>query len=78
MARQIVLDGEGSKKFVTIRVGGASTKKSAKKIALSIANSSLVKTAIAGGDANWGRIAMAIGKSGEQVNSNKIKIINQL
>ena len=74
LARQIVLDGEGSKKFVTIRVGGASTKKSAKKIALSIANSSLVKTAIAGGDANWGRIAMAIGKSGEQVNSNKIKI----
>ncbi len=74
LAKLIVKDGEGASKFITINVTGAHTKKSAKKIALSIANSPLVKTAIAGEDANWGRIIMAIGKSGERVDRDKIKI----
>jgi glutamate N-acetyltransferase/amino-acid N-acetyltransferase len=74
LAKLIVKDGEGASKFITINVTGAHSKKSAKKIALSIANSPLVKTAIAGEDANWGRIIMAIGKSGERVDRDKIKI----
>jgi len=74
LAKKIILDGEGAKKFVTINVGGGLTRDSAKKVALSIANSSLVKTAIAGGDPNWGRIMMAIGKSGEKINNSKVKI----
>ena len=74
LAKLIVKDGEGASKFITINVSGAQTKKSAKKIALSIANSPLVKTAIAGEDANWGRIIMAIGKSGERADRDKIKI----
>ena len=74
LAKKIILDGEGAKKFVTINVGGGLTRDSVKKVALSIANSSLVKTAIAGGDPNWGRIMMAIGKSGEQINNSKVKI----
>ena len=74
LAKLIVLDGEGASKFITINVEGASSKKSAKKIAFSIANSPLVKTAIAGEDANWGRIIMAIGKSGEKANRDEIKI----
>ena len=74
LAKLIVKDGEGASKFVTINVTGACTKKSAKKIALSIANSPLVKTAIAGEDANWGRIIMAIGKSGELADRDNIKI----
>ncbi len=74
LAKLIIKDGEGASKFITINVTGAKTKKSAKKIALSIANSPLVKTAIAGEDANWGRIIMAIGKSGERAERDKIKI----
>ena len=74
LAKLIIKDGEGASKFITINVTGAKTKKSAKKIALSIANSPLVKTAIAGEDANWGRIIMAIGKSGERADRDKIKI----
>ena len=74
LAKLIVKDGEGASKFITINVIGAMSKKSAKKIAFSIANSPLVKTAIAGEDANWGRIIMAVGKSGEYAERDKIKI----
>ena len=74
LAKLIVKDGEGASKFITIDVIGAMSKKSAKKIAFSIANSPLVKTAIAGEDANWGRIIMAVGKSGEYADRDKIKI----
>jgi len=74
LAKQIVVDGEGAKKFVTINVINAKSLGSAKKIAFSIANSPLVKTAIAGQDPNWGRIAMGIGKSGEIIDQKKLKI----
>jgi len=74
LAKLIVKDGEGASKFITVNISGASSKKAAKKIAFSIANSPLVKTAIAGEDANWGRIVMAIGKSGERADRDKIKI----
>ncbi len=74
LAKLIVQDGEGASKFITIKVTGAASKKSAKIIAFSIANSPLVKTAIAGEDANWGRIIMAIGKSGQRAERDKIKI----
>ena len=68
LAQQIVKDGEGAQKFITISVSGAQNDASAKKIAKSIANSPLVKTAMAGEDANWGRIVMAVGKAGEEIN----------
>ena len=74
LAKQIVVDGEGAKKFVTINVINAKSLGSAKNIAFSIANSPLVKTAIAGEDPNWGRIVMGIGKSGEIVDQKKLKI----
>ena len=74
IGKLILTDGEGSSNFITIYVKGATSKKSAKKIAFSVANSPLVKTAIAGEDANWGRIIMAIGKSGERADRDKIKI----
>ena len=74
LAKQIVVDGEGAKKFVTVNVIGARSIAMAKNIAFSIANSPLVKTAIAGEDPNWGRIIMAIGKSGENVHVSKIQI----
>jgi len=74
LAKQIVVDGEGAKKFVTINVINAKSLSSAKNIAFSIANSPLVKTAIAGEDPNWGRIAMGIGKSGEIIDQKKLKI----
>ena len=74
LAKQIVIDGEGAKKFIQVSVSGAKSFISARKIGLSIANSPLVKTAIAGEDANWGRIVMAIGKSGEPINSKKIDV----
>ncbi len=74
LAKQIVVDGEGAKKFVTINVINAKSLGSAKNIAFSIANSPLVKTAVAGEDPNWGRIAMGIGKSGEVVDQKKLKI----
>jgi glutamate N-acetyltransferase/amino-acid N-acetyltransferase len=74
LAHQVVKDGEGARKFVEIRVQGATTAAAAKKIALSIANSPLVKTAIAGEDANWGRIVMAVGKAGEKADRDKLAI----
>jgi glutamate N-acetyltransferase/amino-acid N-acetyltransferase len=74
LAHQVVKDGEGARKFVEVTVTGAETAKAAKKIALSIANSPLVKTAIAGEDANWGRIVMAVGKSGEYAERDKLAI----
>ena len=74
LAKQIVVDGEGAKKFVTINVINAKSLGSAKNIAFSIANSPLVKTAMAGEDPNWGRIVMGIGKSGEVVDTKKLKI----
>ena len=74
LAKQIVVDGEGAKKFLTVRVINAKSLGSAKKIAFSIANSPLIKTAVAGEDPNWGRIIMGIGKSGEAVDNKKLKI----
>ena len=74
LAKQIVVDGEGAKKFITIKIINSETKEKAKKIAFSIANSPLVKTAVAGEDPNWGRIIMGMGKSGEEVDSKKIII----
>ena len=74
LAKRIVADGEGASKFITIDVQNCKTENDAKKIAFSIANSPLVKTAIAGEDPNWGRIVMAIGKSGVQINLEKLSI----
>ena len=74
LAKQIVVDGEGAKKFITIKIINSETVERAKKIAFSIANSPLVKTAVAGEDPNWGRILMGVGKSGEEVDSKKIII----
>ena len=74
LAKQIVVDGEGAKKFVTVQVIGARSLIMAKNIGFSIANSPLVKTAIAGEDPNWGRIIMAIGKSGENIHVSKMQI----
>ena len=74
LAKRIVADGEGAKKFVTINVANSKTEQDAKKIGFSIANSPLVKTAIAGEDPNWGRVIMAIGKSGTDINLNKLSI----
>jgi glutamate N-acetyltransferase/amino-acid N-acetyltransferase len=74
LAKRIVADGEGASKFITIKVSDTKTDLDAKKIAFSIANSSLVKTAIAGEDPNWGRIIMAIGKSQTQIEINKLAI----
>lgn len=74
LAHWIVRDGEGARKFVEISVSGAESAVSAKAIALSIANSPLVKTAIAGEDANWGRIVMAVGKAGEPADRDRLAI----
>ncbi len=74
LAIQVVKDGEGACKLVTIDVTGAATARAARRIGLSIANSPLVKTAIAGEDANWGRIVMAVGKSGEKADRDKLSI----
>jgi glutamate N-acetyltransferase/amino-acid N-acetyltransferase len=74
LAKQIVVDGEGAKKFITINIINAKSLGSAKNIAFSIANSPLVKTAVAGEDPNWGRIVMGIGKSGEIIDQKKLKI----
>ncbi len=74
LAKQIVVDGEGAKKFITVNVIGARSTTMARNICFSIANSPLFKTAIAGEDPNWGRIVMAIGKSGENVQPSKIQI----
>jgi glutamate N-acetyltransferase/amino-acid N-acetyltransferase len=74
LAEQVARDGEGARKLVEIIVDGAVSKKSARKIAMSVANSPLVKTAIAGEDANWGRVVMAVGKAGEPANRDKLSI----
>ena len=74
LAYQVIKDGEGISKLLEINVVKAKSTNQAKKIAFSIVNSPLVKSAIAGEDANWGRIIMAIGKSYEKINQNKIKV----
>ncbi|VAW15456.1 Glutamate N-acetyltransferase @ N-acetylglutamate synthase [hydrothermal vent metagenome] len=74
LALLIVRDGEGAQKLVTIDVSGAASDGSARRIAMSIANSPLVKTAIAGEDANWGRIVMAVGKAGEPADRDRLSI----
>ena len=74
LAQQVVKDGEGARKFVEVTVTGAENARAAKRIALSIANSPLVKTAIAGEDANWGRVVMAVGKAGEKADRDKLSI----
>ena len=74
LSKRIAADGEGASKFITVNVNNSKTQEEAKKIAFSIANSSLVKTAIAGEDPNWGRIIMAIGKANVNINLNKLEI----
>ncbi len=74
LAQQIVRDGEGASKLVEIEVKGAESDTSAKRIAMSIANSPLVKTAVAGEDANWGRVVMAVGKAGEPADRDRLTI----
>jgi glutamate N-acetyltransferase / amino-acid N-acetyltransferase len=74
LAQQIARDGEGAQKFVTIRVSGAASSRAARRVGLAIGNSPLVKTAIAAGDANWGRIVMAVGKAGEKADRDRLAI----
>ncbi len=74
LALQVVRDGEGAQKLIRIDVAGAESDEAAKRIAFAVANSPLVKTAIAGADANWGRIVMAVGKAGEAADRDKLKI----
>ena len=74
LSKRIAADGEGASKFITVNVSNSKTQEEAKKVAFSIANSPLVKTAIAGEDPNWGRIVMAIGKSNVNINLNKLEI----
>ncbi len=74
LAQQVVRDGEGAQKFVTIAVRGGASGRAARRIGLAVANSPLVKTAIAGEDANWGRIVMAVGKSGEKADRDRLSI----
>ena len=74
LAQQIVRDGEGAEKFVTIEVTGAASTRAARRIGLAIGNSPLVKTALAAGDANWGRIVMAVGKAGEKADRDRLTI----
>jgi glutamate N-acetyltransferase/amino-acid N-acetyltransferase len=74
LAQLVAKDGEGAQKFVTIKVSGAASDASARKVALAIANSPLVKTAIAAGDANWGRVVMAIGKSGQPADRDRTSV----
>ena len=74
LAQLIAKDGEGAQKFVTIEVRGAASDVDARKIAMAIGNSPLVKTAIAAGDANWGRIVMAVGKSGAKADRDKLGV----
>jgi glutamate N-acetyltransferase / amino-acid N-acetyltransferase len=74
LAQQIVRDGEGAQKFVTIEVTGAGSARAARRVGLAIANSPLVKTALSAGDPNWGRIVMAVGKAGEKADRDRLKI----
>ena len=74
LAQQIVRDGEGASKLIEVAVSGAVSRRSARRVALSIANSPLVKTAAAGQDANWGRVVMAVGKAGEPAERDRLAI----
>ena len=74
LAKRVVADGEGASKFITIEINNCKTESDAKKIGFSIANSPLVKSAVAGEDPNWGRIVMAIGKAGVPINIEKLSI----
>jgi glutamate N-acetyltransferase/amino-acid N-acetyltransferase len=74
LAQLVVRDGEGASKFIAITVSGAVSAESAHRVAMAIANSPLVKTAIAGGDANWGRVVMAVGKAGEPADRDRLSI----
>jgi glutamate N-acetyltransferase/amino-acid N-acetyltransferase len=74
LAQLVVRDGEGAQKFITIRVTGAASNDSARRVGMAIANSPLVKTAIAGEDANWGRVVMAVGKAGEPADRDRLSI----
>jgi glutamate N-acetyltransferase/amino-acid N-acetyltransferase len=74
LAKQVVRDGEGATKFVSVTVTGAASARAARRIAMTIANSPLVKTAIAGEDANWGRIIMAVGRAGEKADRDRLAI----
>jgi glutamate N-acetyltransferase / amino-acid N-acetyltransferase len=74
LALQVVRDGEGATKLIEVAVTGAASSRAAKRIAFAVANSPLVKTAIAGGDANWGRIVMAVGKAGEKADRDRLAI----
>ncbi len=74
LALQVARDGEGAQKLIRIDVAGADSDDAARRIAFSVANSPLVKTAIAGGDANWGRVVMAVGKSGEVADRDRLKV----
>ena len=74
LAQLVVRDGEGAQKFIEIAVSGAESNESARRVGLAIANSPLVKTAIAGGDANWGRVVMAVGKAGEPADRDRLSI----
>ena len=74
LAHLVVRDGEGAQKFIAVSVVGASSDESARRVGLAVANSPLVKTAIAGGDANWGRVVMAVGKAGEPAERDKLGI----
>jgi glutamate N-acetyltransferase/amino-acid N-acetyltransferase len=74
LSEQVARDGEGARKLVEVLIEGAVSKKSARRIAMSVANSPLVKTAIAGEDANWGRVVMAVGKAGEPADRDKLSI----
>ena len=74
LAHQVVKDGEGAQKFITIRVTGAASNHDARTLGMAIANSPLVKTAIAGGDANWGRIVMALGKAGPAIDPDNLSV----
>jgi glutamate N-acetyltransferase/amino-acid N-acetyltransferase len=75
LARMIVRDGEGATKFITVTVRGAATEADASAAAMSVANSPLFKTAIFGGDANWGRVIMAVGKSSAKVDPDRVEVI---
>jgi len=74
LAQQIVRDGEGAEKFIVVQVTGAASEAAARRVALLIANSPLVKTAVAGSDPNWGRLVMAVGRSGEKINPDRLVI----
>ncbi len=74
LAHLVVKDGEGAQKFITVAVSGAVSDESARRVGLAIANSPLVKTAIAGEDANWGRVVMAVGKAGEPADRDRLSI----